>query len=93
MALVPGSSKDGPWSGENPDSSWHPESPQLATPLSKTREKPGRCEGHQDVEVSITIARPGTDSSSNCAQLPCCTYAGVSKAPPALYCGRGLRGE
>eukprot|EP00073_Rattus_norvegicus_P043243 XP_017445234.1 PREDICTED: uncharacterized protein LOC690349 isoform X1 [Rattus norvegicus] len=52
MALVPGSSKDGPWSGENPDSSWHPESPQLATPLSKTREKPGRCEGHQDVEVS-----------------------------------------
>jgi hypothetical protein len=34
-----------------------------------------------------------TGSSSNCAQHPCCTYAGVSKAPPALYCGRGLRGE
>ncbi|XP_031245465.1 LBH domain-containing protein 1 [Mastomys coucha] len=52
MALVPGSSQDRPWSGDNPDSSWHPESPRLANPLSKNREETGRCEGHQDVEVS-----------------------------------------
>ncbi|NP_001273032.1 LBH domain-containing protein 1 [Mus musculus] len=52
MALVPESSKDGSWSGDNPDSPWHPESPQLANPLSKNREETGRCEDHQDVEVS-----------------------------------------
>ncbi|XP_076772975.1 LBH domain-containing protein 1 [Arvicanthis niloticus] len=52
MAFVPGSSKDGPWSENSPDSSWHPESPWLANPLSKNREETGRCEGHQEVEVS-----------------------------------------
>ncbi|XP_049993245.1 LBH domain-containing protein 1 [Alexandromys fortis] len=43
MALVPGSSKDGPWSGD---------SPLLTNPLSRNREEPGRCEGQQDAQVS-----------------------------------------
>ncbi|XP_052617696.1 LBH domain-containing protein 1 isoform X1 [Peromyscus californicus insignis] len=52
MALVPGSSTDGPRSGDSQDSSWHPESPRLMNPLSKNREEIGRCEGHQDAQVS-----------------------------------------
>ncbi|KAH0508177.1 hypothetical protein LTLLF_165555 [Microtus ochrogaster] len=43
MALVPGSSKDGPWSGD---------SPPLTNPLSRNREEPGRCEGQEDAQVS-----------------------------------------
>ncbi|XP_040603950.1 LBH domain-containing protein 1 isoform X2 [Mesocricetus auratus] len=52
MALVPGNSKDGPWSGDSPDSSWHPESPGFMNPLSKSRQEIGRSEGHQDARVS-----------------------------------------
>ncbi|KAK7801119.1 hypothetical protein U0070_002786 [Myodes glareolus] len=52
MALMPGSSKDGPWSGDSPDSSCYAESPRLMNPLSRNREKTGRCEGQQDAQVS-----------------------------------------
>uniref|UniRef100_A0A8C2MCK0 Predicted gene, 49403 n=1 Tax=Cricetulus griseus TaxID=10029 RepID=A0A8C2MCK0_CRIGR len=52
MALVPGNSKDGPWSGDSPDSSWHPESPRLMNSLLKSRDETGRYEGRQDPQVS-----------------------------------------
>ncbi|XP_038203323.1 LBH domain-containing protein 1 [Arvicola amphibius] len=52
MTLVPGSSKDGPWSGDSPDSSWHAESLRLTNPLSRNREETGRCEGQQAAQVS-----------------------------------------
>ncbi|XP_055470216.1 LBH domain-containing protein 1 isoform X1 [Psammomys obesus] len=55
MAFVPGNSKDEPWSGDSPDSSWLSENPRLANPLSKNREEIGRLEGHEDAQVSTTI--------------------------------------
>ncbi|KAJ1065894.1 hypothetical protein K5549_007889 [Capra hircus] len=52
MALVPGSSEDGPWPRDSPGSSQHAESPRLTTPLWKDRGEIDRVEGHQDVQVS-----------------------------------------
>ncbi|XP_058545304.1 LBH domain-containing protein 1 isoform X1 [Neofelis nebulosa] len=51
MALVPGSSEDGPWPRDSPSSSQHPESPRLTSPLWMDRGEIGRVEGHQDVQV------------------------------------------
>ncbi|XP_042815567.1 LBH domain-containing protein 1 [Panthera tigris] len=51
MALVPGSSEDGPWPRDSPGSSQHPESPRLTSPLWMDRGEIGRVEGHQDVQV------------------------------------------
>ncbi|XP_049470892.1 LBH domain-containing protein 1 [Panthera uncia] len=50
MALVPGSSEDGPWPRDSPGSSQHPESPRLTSPLWMDRGEIGRVEGHQDVQ-------------------------------------------
>ncbi|KAB0377282.1 LBH domain-containing protein 1 isoform X1 [Muntiacus reevesi] len=52
MALVPGSSEDGPWPRDSPGSSQHPESPRLTNPLWKDRGEIDRVEGRQDVQVS-----------------------------------------
>ncbi|XP_064432368.1 LBH domain-containing protein 1 isoform X5 [Mirounga angustirostris] len=51
MALVPGSSEDGPWPRDSPGSSQHPESPQLTNPLWMDGGEIVRVEGHQDVQV------------------------------------------
>ncbi|XP_073739684.1 LBH domain-containing protein 1 [Callorhinus ursinus] len=54
MALVPGSSEDGPWPRDSPGSSQHPESPQLTSPLWMDGGEIVRVEGHQDVQVSTS---------------------------------------
>lgn len=51
MALVPGSSEDGPWPRDSPGSSQHPGSPRLTNRPWKERGEIGRVEGHQDVQV------------------------------------------
>lgn len=52
MALVPGSSEDGPWSRDSPGSSQRADSPRLTNPLWKDKGEIDRVEGHQDVQVS-----------------------------------------
>lgn len=47
MALVQGSSKDGPWPRASSSSSQHPENPRLTNPLWKDRGETGRVKGHQ----------------------------------------------
>ncbi|CAO2584600.1 LBH domain-containing protein 1 [Lemmus lemmus] len=63
MALVPGRSKDGPWSGE---------SPRLTNPLSRNREETGRCEGQQAAQVSPTgpEVSEGTEEDQENSQWP-----------------------
>ncbi|XP_060159058.1 LBH domain-containing protein 1 isoform X2 [Globicephala melas] len=51
MALVPGSSEDGPWPRDSPGSCQQPESPRLTNPLWDDRGEIGQVEGHQDVQV------------------------------------------
>ncbi|XP_055270858.1 LBH domain-containing protein 1 [Moschus berezovskii] len=53
MALVPGSSEDGPWPRDSPGSSQHPESPRLTNPLWKDRGEIDKVEGHQDVQSRL----------------------------------------
>ncbi|XP_061262649.1 LBH domain-containing protein 1 [Bos mutus] len=52
MALVPGSSEDGPWPRDSPGSSQRADSPRLTNPLWKDKGEIDRVEGHQDVQVS-----------------------------------------
>ncbi|KAM9079931.1 LBH domain-containing protein 1 isoform 1-T1 [Megaptera novaeangliae] len=54
MALVPGSSEDGPWPRDSPGSSQQPESPRLTNPLWEDRGEIGQVEGRQDVQVSTS---------------------------------------
>ncbi|XP_061262650.1 LBH domain-containing protein 1 isoform X2 [Bos javanicus] len=53
MALVPGSSEDGPWPRDSPGSSQRADSPRLTNPLWKDKGEIDRVEGHQDVQTRL----------------------------------------
>ncbi|XP_054938118.1 LOW QUALITY PROTEIN: LBH domain-containing protein 1 [Physeter macrocephalus] len=77
MALVPGSSEDGPWPRDSPGSSQQPESPRLTNPLWEDRGEIGQVEGHQDVQVvcqktrfpSIVVEASEAEASEESGEL------------------------
>ncbi|TEA11599.1 hypothetical protein DBR06_SOUSAS6910050 [Sousa chinensis] len=77
MALVPGSSEDGPWPRDSPGSSQQPESPRLTNPLWDDRGEIGQVEGHQDVQVvcqktrlpSIVVGAAEAEGSEESGEL------------------------
>lgn len=89
MALVPGSSEDGPWPRDSPGSSQHPESPRMTSPLWMDRGEIGRVEGHQDVQVSTplpcVLLLTHLPVWSKHPAYP--DSGGLSKDSPALHCG------
>ncbi|XP_068410453.1 LBH domain-containing protein 1 [Eschrichtius robustus] len=77
MALVPGSSEDGPWPRDSPGSSQQPESPRLTNPLWEDRGEIGQVEGRQDVQVvcqktrlpSIVVEASEAEASEESGEL------------------------